>query len=145
MKKFGYEENGYNRNEVNQFVDEVIQETEKIVTKVKSQQEEIEKLQKELSYYREMKDIMKDAIVRAEESNNKIKKMALEESEILIRDAKDNASRIVNDALKEAQKTENERITIKRNLTAFKKKLRENMQEHIKIVEEINEIEVDNE
>lgn len=145
MRKFGYEENGYNRNEVNKFVDEVIQETEKIVSKVKNQQEEIEKLQKELSYYREMKDIMKDAIVRAEESNNKIKKMALEESEILIRDAKDNASRIVNDALKEAQKTENERITIKKNLTAFKKKLKENMQEHIRIVEEINEIEVDNE
>ncbi len=143
MKKFGYEENGYNRSEVNNFIDEVIKETETIVSKVKSQQEEIKKLEKELSYYREMKDIMKNAIVRAEESSNKIKKMALEESEILIRDAKDNASRIVNDALLRANQTEKERETLEKNMKNFKKKLRTIMQENMHIVEEIDKLELD--
>lgn len=143
MKKFGYEENGYNRSEVNNFIDEVIKETETIVSKVKSQQEEIKKLEKEVSYYREMKDIMKNAIVRAEESSNKIKKMALEESEILIRDAKDNASRIVNDALLRANQTEKERETLEKNMKNFKKKLRTIMQENMHIVEEIDKLELD--
>lgn len=143
MKKFGYEENGYNRSEVNNFIDEVIKETETIVSKVKSQQEEIKKLEKEVSYYREMKDIMKNAIVRAEESSNKIKKMALEESEILIRDAKDNASRIVNDALLRANQTEKERETLEKNMKSFKKKLRTIMQENMHIVEEIDKLELD--
>ena len=143
MKKFSYEENGYNRSEVNNFVDEVIKETEFMVSKIKSQQEEIVKFQKELSYYKEMKEIMKNAIVRAEESSNKIKKMALEESEILIRDAKDNASRIVNDALLRANQTEKERETLEKNIKSFKKKLRAIMQENMHIVDEIDKLELD--
>ena len=145
MKKFSFEDNGYNRKEVNDFIDEVIKETESIVSKIKSQQEEIDKLQKEINYYREMKDIMKNAIIRAEESSNKIKKMALEESEILIREAKDNASRIVNDALLRAQKTENERELLEKNMRLFKNKLKSNMQDYSRIIDEIDKIGLDNE
>lgn len=145
MKKFSYEENGYNRKEVNDFIEEVIGETEKLVSKIKSQQENIEKLQKEVNYYRELKEMMKNAITRAEDTSNKIKQMAMEESEILIKEAKDNASRIVNDALLKSQKTEQERTTVEKNLSIFKKKLKDTMQEYIEIVEEINKIELDNE
>ncbi len=144
MKKFSYEDNGYNRKEVNDFVDEVLRETETIVSRLRNQQAEIEKLQKEVNYYREMKELMKNAITRAEESSNKIKKMAIEESEILIRDAKDNASRIVNDALLKAQKTENERIILENNMKVFKEKLKSNMQENMHIIEEIDKIELNN-
>lgn len=145
MKKFSYEDNGYSRREVNDFVDEVLKETETIVSKLKNQQSEIEKLQKEVDYYREMKDMMKNALTRAEESSNKIKKMAIEESEILIRDAKDNASRIVNDALLKAKQTEEERTRIEKNMKVFKEKLRNNMQENMHIIEEIDKMELNNE
>lgn len=145
MKKFSYEDNGYSRREVNDFVDEVLKETETIVSKLKNQQSEIEKLQKEVDYYREMKDMMKNALTRAEESSNKIKKMAIEESEILIRDAKDNASRIVNEALLKAKQTEEERTRIEKNMKVFKEKLRNNMQENMHIIEEIDKMELNNE
>ena len=46
MEKFSYETNGYNRSEVNQFVSDVISETEGVITRVKSQRDEIEKLKK---------------------------------------------------------------------------------------------------
>ena len=41
MDKFSYEANGYNRDEVNQFVNDVIKETEDIVKRVESQRDEI--------------------------------------------------------------------------------------------------------
>ena len=47
MEKFSYETNGYNRKEVNQFVSDVIRETEAIITRVKKQSTEIEELKKE--------------------------------------------------------------------------------------------------
>ena len=37
MEKFSYETNGYNRNEVNQFISDVIRETEGIISKVRAQ------------------------------------------------------------------------------------------------------------
>ena len=36
MEKFSYETNGYNRNEVNQFISDVIRETENIIAKVRN-------------------------------------------------------------------------------------------------------------
>ena len=41
--KFSYETNGYNRSEVNRFVEEVITQTEGIISKCKWQKKEIEK------------------------------------------------------------------------------------------------------
>ena len=52
MEKFSYEANGYNRNEVNQFIIDVIKETEGIMTKVKSQNNEISSLKRELEHYK---------------------------------------------------------------------------------------------
>ena len=54
MEKFSYEANGYNRSEVNQFVGDVIRETEGIITRVKKQNAEIEDLKKELEHYKVM-------------------------------------------------------------------------------------------
>ena len=51
MEKFSYETNGYNKEEVNQFVNDVIIQTESIVKKCKEQQKEIEKLKAQLSHY----------------------------------------------------------------------------------------------
>ena len=48
MEKFSYEANGYNRGEVNNFVKEVIKETEDIINKLNEQDITIENLKKEL-------------------------------------------------------------------------------------------------
>ena len=48
MEKFSYEANGYNRNQVNQFVEEVITQTEGIIKRCKEQKNEIENLRQEL-------------------------------------------------------------------------------------------------
>ena len=106
MEKFSYETNGYNRSEVNQFVSDVISETEGIITRVKSQRDEIEKLKKELEHYKELESTLNKAIIKAEETSDNIKKMAREESNIIIDNAKHNASRIVNEALIKAEKIE---------------------------------------
>ena len=59
MDKFSYEANGYNRDEVNQFVNDVIKETEDIVKRVESQRDEIIYLKKELAHYKELEDTLK--------------------------------------------------------------------------------------
>ena len=91
MEKFSYETNGYNRREVNNFVNEVITQTEGIVKKCKEQRNEIEKLKEELKHYRNLESSLKDAIIRAEEAGDNIKRMAREESNMIVTDAKNNS------------------------------------------------------
>lgn len=143
MEKFSYEANGYNRNEVNQFVSDVIKETEGIITRVRKQNAEIEDLKKELQHYREIEANLKNAIVRAEETGDNIKRMAREESDMIVTDAKHNASRIVNEALLRAEKIELQADTLERNMRIFKKKLKSIMEQQMAVVEEIEILELE--
>ena len=143
MEKFSYEANGYNRNEVNQFVSDVIRETEGIITRVRKQNTEIEELKKELQHYREQENNLKSAIMKAEETGDNIKKMAREESNMIVNDAKHNASRIVNEALLRAEKIELQADTLERNVRIFKKKLKAIMEQQMAVVEEIEILELE--
>lgn len=143
MEKFSYETNGYNRREVNNFVNEVITQTEGIVKKCKEQRNEIEKLKEELKHYRNLESSLKDAIIRAEEAGDNIKRMAREESNMIVTDAKNNASRIVNEALLRAEKIEIKAETLENNMKIFKRKLKLIMEQQMAVVEEIEVLDLE--
>ena len=143
MEKFSYETNGYNRREVNNFVNEVITQTEGIVKKCKEQRNEIEKLKEELKHYRNLESSLKDEIIRAEEAGDNIKRMAREESNMIVTDAKNNASRIVNEALLRAEKIEIKAETLENNIKIFKRKLKLIMEQQMAVVEEIEVLDLE--
>ncbi|MCI8568350.1 MAG: DivIVA domain-containing protein [Bacilli bacterium] len=143
MEKFSYEANGYNRNEVNQFIIDVIKETEGIMTKVKSQNNEISSLKRELEHYKNLENTLKNAIIKAEETSDNIKRIAREESEMIITDAKHNASRIVNEALLKAEKIENKSEILEKNVKIFKRKLKIIMEQQMAVVDEIEVLELE--
>ena len=143
MEKFSYEANGYNRSEVNNFIEEVIKETEGIISRVKSQSVEIERLKKDLEHYKAIEDSLNNTIKKAEENASEVKRLAKEEAELIISDAKSNASHIVNDALVRAKKIEEEKDLAIRNMEIFKKKLKLIMQQQMAVVEEIEVLELE--
>lgn len=143
MEKFSYEPNGYNRKEVNQFVSDVIKETEGIILRCRNQNKEIENLKTELQHYKDLEETLKVAIIKAEETGDNIKKMAREESELIVTDAKHNASRIVNEALLKADKIEANAETLEKNMKIFKRKLKIIMEQQMAVVEEIETLELE--
>ena len=143
MEKFSYEANGYNRQEVNQFVSDVIVKTEDIIKKCKAQGEMVDKLKAELEHYKKMETTLQTAIIKAEETGDNIKRMAREERDVIVRDAKNNASRIVNEALLKAEKIENNAETLEKNMKIFKRKLKVIMEQQMAVVEEIELLELD--
>lgn len=143
MEKFSYEANGYSRREVNQFISDVIEQTEGIITKCKAQSTEIEKMRAELEHYKTLEDTLKVAIIKAEETGDNIKRVAREESEIIVTDAKHNASRIVNEALLKAEKIEQKANMMENNMRIFKRKLKLIMEQQMAVVEEIEVLELD--
>ena len=96
MNKFNIEEYGYSKVEVNKFIDDVINQTDAIIKRVKKQNQEIKELKQQLETYKKMEDTLKNSMFKAEEASNNIKRQALEEGKIIVSDAKKNASRIVN-------------------------------------------------
>ena len=116
MDKFNYEANGYNRAEVNKFVTDVIKETEGIIKKCKDQKKEIADLKEKLSHYEDLENTLKQSLINAEKTADNVKRLAREEADIIISDAKHNASRIVGESLLKARKIENEADTLEKNV-----------------------------
>lgn len=143
MEKFNYEPNGYNRNEVNQFINSVVTQTESIIARCRQQNEEIERLKSELEHYKRMEETLKIAIIKAEETGDNIKKVARDEASLIVGDAKSNASRIVNEALLRAQRIENNADILEKNIKIFKRKLKIIMEQQMAVVEEIETLELD--
>ena len=143
MDKFTIEGNGYSVSEVNKIVDDVIKQTESNLDKLKKSHEELEKARQELYHYREIESNLNDALYKAEQSSNEIKKSALAERDVIISDARKNASRIVNDALIRAEKAELKADTLERNVRIFKKKLKLIVEQQLAVVDEIEDLHMD--
>ena len=142
VEKFSCEENGYNKEEVNKFVDDVIIHTEAVINRVRNQQDEIKGLKKELEHYKKIEETLKSALLNAEKASNDIKQNAIEESKIIITDAKRNASHIINDALIRAEKIEIKADTLERNIITFKRKLKLIVEQQLAVVEDIEELDL---
>ena len=143
MEKFSYEKNGYNRSEVNRFVGDVIENTEVIVKRVKEQRKESENLKKELEHYKNIEGTLKQAIYNAQASSDNIKRLAREECDMILTEAKHNANRIVNEALLRAEKVDMNTDTLLRNTRIFKKKLKSIVEQQLQVVEEIEMLELE--
>lgn len=143
MDKFHYEANGYNRSEVNAFIERVIRETEGIINKCQEQKDEIKDLKDKLESYKILEDSINKSIVNAEKTSDNIKRLAREEANVIVSDAKNNASRIVNDALIRSERIEQQADVLERNIKIFKKKLKIIVEQQLAVVEEIEVLDLD--
>ncbi len=144
MDKFKIEDKGYSVSEVNKFVNDVIEQTESMLNKMKEQKQEIDRLNEELEKYKNIEKNLTDTLYKSEEQAQNIRKSAYEEKENIINDARLNASRIVNDALLRAEKAEIKADTLERNVRIFKKKMKSVIEQQLAVIDEIEELELDN-
>ena len=143
MDKFHYETNGYNRSEVNAFIERVVRETEGIINKCQEQKDEIKDLKDKLESYKILEDSINKSIVNAEKTSDNIKRLAREEANVIVSDAKNNASRIVNDALIRSERIEQQANVLERNIKIFKRKLKIIVEQQLAVVEEIEVLDLD--
>ena len=154
QQKFSRTLHGYNPDEVNSFLDDVIAQVERMIESNRQKNEEILLLKNELSKvgsYDELKDkaqkydeleaTLNKAIVMAENTGEHIRRVAKQERDLILEEAKKNASLIINDALVRSEKIEYEASLLRKNIIMFKRKLKSNLEEQLKLVDDIEVIE----
>jgi len=142
MEKFTTTIPGYKKSEVNKFLNDVILEVDSMINKMKSKDLEIEKLKAELDHYKNLESTFNRAILVAEEASTQIKKVARDESEAIITEAKINANRIINDALRAREKAENDTERLRRNIITFKRRLKTIVENQLDVIEDLEHIDL---
>ena len=77
----------------------------------------------------------------AEDTGEHIRRVANKERDLIIEEAKKNASIIINDALVRSEKIEYQATLLRKNIIMFKRKLKINLEQQLKLVDDIDVIE----
>lgn len=152
MEKFTRTLRGYDPEEVNAFIDKIINQVEVMVNDIKEKDERIKQLEaieeeyvslkNKQEQYEQMEETLKKAILMAEKTSEQIRLSAHQERDIIVNDAKKNASRIVNEALLKSESIEREADMLKRNVNVFKKRLKDILSTQLELVDDIEKIDL---
>ena len=134
MKRFSIVNNGYNIEEVNNFIDVVIKKLEQLSADNNNYLLQLETLKKQQTQNIDLK--VAKALVAAQETTDKMKELAREEANLIIKEAKDNASAIVHEALVNAQKTEQEYGMLKKKYIVYKAKVHSLIAAQLELLED---------
>ena len=89
-----------------------------------------------------MDDTLRNGILLAQKTSEQIKLNALKESEIILEQAKQNANKIVNDALLRADAIERDIQTLKRNKAILTRQLKEELQNQLTMLDDVEKIDI---
>lgn len=133
-KQFTTKFRGYNEQEVDEFLDIIVDDYEDLVRDNRELAARVKELEEKLAYFDEMKESLSQSVILAQETAEKVKASAADESANLINkanfnathlveEAKSKASEILRDATDEAKRVAIETEELKRQSRVFHQRL----------------------
>ena len=141
MKRFSIVAQGYDIDEVNRFIDIVIERLEKLNAENASYIAKIDKLSVKLQEKNDTSKLEK-ALLVVQDASDKIKEVAKEEAKIIVEEAKSNANSIIHEALVNAERTEQERLLLEKNIKMYKERVKSLIEGQLSLLEDLNGIEI---
>ncbi|MFS1664563.1 DivIVA domain-containing protein [Streptococcus sp. zg-JUN1979] len=125
---------GYNEEEVDEFLDIVVEEYESLTRTNRDLESKIKALEEKVAYFDEMKESLSQSVILAQETAEKVKKSANDEagnllgranleSQQLLDEAKIKANQIIRDATDDAKRIAVETEDLKRQARVFHQRL----------------------
>jgi cell division initiation protein len=115
---------GYDEDEVNEFLDQVIKDYEIVIRQKKELEREVNQLNERLGHFNDIETTLNKSILVAQETAEGVKSSANKESKLIVKEAEKNADRIINDALEKSRRISIEVEDMKKQAKVFKTRLR---------------------
>ncbi|RYL92886.1 DivIVA domain-containing protein [Sporolactobacillus sp. Y61] len=103
-KEFSRGFRGYDEDEVNDFLDQIIKDYETLIREKKELEGKFKNAEEKLSHFSNIETTLNKSILVAQETAEEVKQNAKKESKLIVMEAKKNADRIINEALEKSRK-----------------------------------------
>lgn len=159
-KEFSKALNGYNKNEVDEFLMKVSEQMEAVIRESDYIKSQVTGLERKITDYQAQENSLKDALLVAQITSNDIKKkaetdaantikdaeaeankimrLAEEEAKTTLEKAKEDASRNIELAKKEYLEIQESTKTLKEDYIVFKEKYQHILREQIQILDQVH-------
>lgn len=133
-KEFSKSFRGYDEDEVNEFLDQVIKDYEALIRQNKEFEEKIAQSNDRLSHFSNIEESLSKSIIVAQETAEEVKSNAKKESQLIIKEAEKNADRIINEALIKSRNIALEIEELKKRASIFRIRFRTLMEAQLEML-----------
>lgn len=123
-KEFTRTFRGYDEDEVNEFLDQVIKDYESVIREKKALEEQVAQLNEKLGHFSNIEGTLNKSILIAQETAEEVKGNAKKEAKLIIKEAEKNADRIINESLSKSRRIALEVEELKKQAKVFRTRLR---------------------
>lgn len=123
-KEFGRRLRGYDEDQVNEFLDQIIKDYEAMIRENKELQSQIAATQDKLGHFSSIEETLSKTIIVAQEAADELRGNAKKEAQLIIKEAEKNADRIINDSLSKSRKVALEVEELKKQATIYRARFR---------------------
>ncbi len=121
--RFSKKINGYNVDEVDDFLDQVTVDYEKLYRENADLKDKIESMEKDLEHYKSIEQTLQNTLVMAQTTATDIKDAAQKQADQIIRDAQASSRQAVDDLNKQEIETTKKIEEMKHNFEVYKAKM----------------------
>ncbi|KGX93245.1 septum formation initiator [Pontibacillus halophilus JSM 076056 = DSM 19796] len=126
---------GYDEDEVNEFLDQVIKDYESIIRDKKNLEEKVQNLEERLGHFSNIEETLNKSILVAQETAEEVKSNATKESKLIVKEAEKNADRIINEALSRSRRISLEVEELKKQAKVFRTRLKMLVEAQLDMIE----------
>ncbi|MFB5759329.1 DivIVA domain-containing protein [Paenibacillus medicaginis] len=123
-KEFARRLRGYDEDQVNEFLDQVIKDYEAVIRENKELGNQLITLQEKLDHFSNIEETLSKTIIVAQEAADEVKNNAKKEAQLIVKEAEKNADRIVNEALAKSRKIALEVEELKKQASIYRARFR---------------------
>ena len=130
--------NGYNVEDVDDFLDEIIVDYEKTYKENSELRIKVEELNAKLEHYKNIENTLQDTLVMAQSTAEEVKNVAKQKAEQIINEAQSTAVKNVSDLEQEILNKKREQDEIKKQFDIYKAKMESLLISQLELIKDIN-------
>ncbi|USB34517.1 DivIVA domain-containing protein [Paenibacillus sp. YPG26] len=123
-KEFSRRLRGYDEDEVNEFLDQIIKDYESVIRENKDLQNQLLTVQEKLDHFATIEESLSKTIIVAQEAADEVRNNAKKEAQLIIKEAEKNADRIINESLSKSRKVALEVEELKKQASVYRARFR---------------------
>lgn len=139
-KEFKRAFRGYDIDEVDDFLDQVVEDYEKLYKENGALREKLNSLTEKLEHYTKIEATLQNTLVLAQGAADQAKSNSLKEAELIIKNSNDTAQKIIDQAHTEVVRITGEYEKIKQEFQLFKTKYKNFIQTQLDLLSEIDTV-----
>lgn len=123
-KEFSKGFRGYNEDEVNEFLEQIIKDFEMLIREKKELEEKLRNTNERVGHFTNMEETLQKSIVVAQEAAEELRRNSQNEAKLIVKEAEKNADRIINESLNKARKVAMEIEELKKQSKVFRNRFK---------------------